>query len=121
MFNKSLGSQLVSWSTEREIDKQNPDRNGYCANVTEELGEWLKAWDDDDEHEKIDALGDNIVFSGTEMIKMGYNPDKVLAEVFKELNSRTGAWSDEDQKWKKFKTEEAKSKWYKADFKGCKL
>lgn len=37
-----------------------------------------------------------------ELEKAGYNPYKCLLETIKELNSRTGSWSEEYGKWVKF-------------------
>ncbi len=116
-----IGEKLVLWSNERQISKQDVSRNGFCANITEEVGEWLQAHDDDIEHEKVDALADIVVFSMVEMIKMQYNPDLVLDETFKEIDSRTGEWSEDIQKWQKYKTPAARLKWVTADYNGCKL
>ena len=114
-------SEIKRWGKERSFESLDATRNGYVACVTEELGEWLTAWDDDDEPEKVDALADIMVFSATELFKMGYDAEKVLLETAKEINSRTGAWSEVDQKWRKFRTPEAKALWYKADYTDCKI
>lgn len=121
MWHKDIGEKLIDWSTERGIDKLESKRNDYIGNVVEELAEWQEGWNIDSEHEKIDALADIVVFSMTEMIKLGYHPDLVLLEVHREIASRTGAYSEEHGKWKKFTDEEAVSKWYKADFTDCKI
>jgi hypothetical protein len=55
------------------------------------------------------------------MIKLRYNPDKVLRETIKEISSREGEWSTKDNKWRKYETIEAKAKWYKASYKNCGL
>ena len=39
--------------------------------------------------------------------------------IFKEIDSRTGAYNPEKKKWIKFKTPEAMKLWYKADYKSC--
>lgn len=117
----TIGELLIKWANERDISDQNPSRNGLCANITEELGEWLKGHDENDVHEQVDALADMSTFCMAEMIKMGYHPDKVMQEAHKELSSRTGEWNDDIQKWKKYTTPEAKAKWIKADFTDCKL
>lgn len=51
----------------------------------------------------------------------GYDPYKCLLETIKELNSRSGSWSDKEGKWVKDTTPEARAKWYKADYSKCKL
>ena len=51
---------------------------------------------------------------------MGYDFEKCMEETLKEIESRTGAFNETTGKWEKFKTEEAKAKWYKADYSWCK-
>ena len=114
-------TEIRKWGLERSFEDQKSDRNGYVACITEELGEWLEACDNNDEHEKVDALADVIVFSLTELLKMGYHTDKVLLETAREINSRTGEWNEEAQKWQKYKTPAAKALWVKSDFTNCKL
>jgi len=43
-----------------------------------------------DEEKVIDAFADIIVFSSGVIAKLGYSPDKVLEEVYKEIDSRKG-------------------------------
>lgn len=63
----------------------------------------------------------SIVYTACNIIEsMGYDCIKVLEEVVKEISSRTGFYSADKNKWIKDISEEAKSKWYKADFKVCK-
>jgi len=71
------------------------------------------------EHEQIDAMADVIVFSMTEIMKKGYDPELVLQETAKEINSRTGTMID--GKFEKDLSKEAKAKWYKADYTNCKM
>lgn len=54
------------------------------------------------------------------IMDLGYDFDKCMEETLKEIESRTGAINPKTGKWEKFKTDEAKEKWYKADFKKCK-
>jgi len=51
-------------------------------------------------------------------MKLGYEPECVLNEVAKEINSRVG--SIIDGKFIKDKSPEARAKWYKADYEKCK-
>ncbi len=74
-----------------------------------------------DEHEIIDSLADRIVFSVGAMLKLGYDPRKVMDETLKEIESRTGAYNPEQDKWVKDTSNEAKAKWYKADYSKCKI
>ena len=69
--------------------------------------------------DQIDAFCDIQVFAGGEVGKLGYSNEQCLIEVGKEINSRTGEIVN--GKFEKYKTEEAMSKWYKANFSQCKL
>jgi len=66
---------------------------------------------------RADAIADIIVFSITELMKIKYDPEKVLLEVAKEINSRVG--SIVNGKFEKDLSEEAKANWYKANFDDC--
>lgn len=53
--------------------------------------------------------------------KKGYDFFKCMQETLKQINSRTGKWNDELNKWVKDTSPEAKAKEYQADFDKCKL
>lgn len=61
-----------------------------------------------------DACGDIKVFATGTIRKVGYNPDIVQAEVQREIDSRTGKIID--GKFTKDMSDEAQSRWYKANF-----
>ena len=52
---------------------------------------------------------------------MDYDYFKCMNETLKEIESRKGAFNSESGKWEKFKDDESKKLWYKADYKSCKL
>jgi len=89
--------------------------------LTEETEELKSALSSNDEHEEIDSCADHIVLAANHIAQKGYDLDLVMKEVLKEINSRTGAINPVTGKWTKFKTTEAKDKWYKADYSTCKL
>jgi len=66
------------------------------------------------DYERIDAFGDIIVFAIGAIEKLGYNAEKVLKQISKEINSREGTIID--GKFEKNTSREAIAKWYKADF-----
>ncbi len=109
MFKK-----LEIWRQERGL--QNKAGN-YAGNLAEELTELLRAETIEDE---IDAMADMIVFSINAIEALGYDSEKIMNEVIKEISSRTGAYDKSVDKWVKFKTPEAMALWYKADIKNCK-
>ena len=51
---------------------------------------------------------------------MGYDYKKCMDETLKEIESRTGEINPNTGKWEKYKTDEAKAKWYKANYSRCK-
>jgi len=65
---------------------------------------------------QIDALDDLKVFATNAIEAHGYDAEKTMNETIKEISSRKGEYNPNTQKWEKFKTEEAKKLWYKADY-----
>lgn len=110
--------RIKEWSDERMITIQKPDRNGFIAMIVEECGEFLESKDTEG---RIDAMADMIVFCYGEMAKYGYDGDKVMDEVIKEISSRRGSYQPDVGKWMKDKSPEAQALWYKADFSNCKI
>jgi len=115
---KTNFQRIKEWSDERLITQQTPDKNGFIAMIVEELGEFLESPDTEG---RIDAMADIIVFCYGEIAKYGYDGDKVMDEVIKEISSRVGEYNPETKKWQKDKSPEAQAKWYKADFSKCKI
>lgn len=115
---KTNFERIKEWSDERLITQNTPDRNGFISMIVEELGEFLDAGENVEG--RIDAMADIIVFAYGEIAKYGYDGDKVMDEVIKEISSRTGSYNEEAKKWLKDKSSEAQSRWYKADFSKCK-
>ena len=46
----------------------------------------------------------------------GFNFEIAMLETIKEISSRTGAYDENAKKWVKDESDEAKAKWYKADY-----
>lgn len=51
---------------------------------------------------------------------LGFDYFECMQETIKEINSRTGKYDDKAKKWIKDTSDEAKAKWYKADYSKCK-
>lgn len=51
---------------------------------------------------------------------LGYDYQACLEETIKEISSRTGRWDTSISKFVKDTSEEAKAKWYKANYSNCK-
>jgi len=133
---------IVKWQEERLLDKQEFNSFNELTNISEELLESLGyqiskelrpefkeqllnsitelttklkiPTVDIKEEDVVDAYADIIVFSIGALLKLGYEPTKVLEETYKEINSRTGKIVD--GKFQKDVSNEAKSKWVKADY-----
>jgi hypothetical protein len=115
---KTNFQRIKEWSDERLITQQEPDRNGFVSMIVEELGEFIESSEIDG---RIDAMADIIVFAYGEIAKYGYDGDKVMDEVIKEISSRVGAYNPDTKKWQKDKSPEAQANWYSANFTNCKL
>jgi len=107
-----------------EIAELHGDEDSYEQTDREFAEEIFEGYFDEDDtettiEEKVDALADITVFALGDIMKLGYDPEKVLLEVSKEINSRVGTFID--GKFMKDKSEEAMKNWYKADFTNCKL
>jgi len=113
-------NRLRAWAISRGIAKQKPDRNGFVANITEELGEYLEAFKSGDQNGKIDAIADIRVFCATELVKEGYDIEKVDNEVLCVVESRIGAWDETNNKFQKDMSNEAMANWYEPDYDKCK-
>ena len=48
--------------------------------------------------------------------KLGFNFQKAMDETIKEISSRTGAYDEKAKKWVKDESNEAKAKWYSANY-----
>ena len=51
----------------------------------------------------------------------GYNFEIAMLETIKEISSRTGAYDEKAKKWVKDESDEAKAKWYKADYEKARI
>ncbi|MCA9352874.1 hypothetical protein KC901_01700 [Patescibacteria group bacterium] len=129
MFQK-----IVKWNEERGLIAKGFHHTKEASFIIEELLESTGNYDSDSARNKatyyaeeilhntqadaekiVDALGDIIVFATGAIRKIGYDPSKVMDEVFKEINSRTGKMVD----GKFVKDPDAKR--YYADFNHCKV
>lgn len=128
----SIFTRILKWGEERKIFPQEFNHHSETSFIVEELLESTGKFDSISAREKadkisskilkngtgskeeiIDAFADIIVFSTGAIIKNGYNPDKVMDEVLKEIESRTGKIIDG-----KF-VKDSDVKMYKANFSEC--
>lgn len=64
---------------------------------------------------------DQIVFIFLQMLQFKYDPYIAMDETIKEISSRTGKYIEEQKKWIKDTSPEAKARWYKANYDSAKL
>lgn len=106
--------RIVEWNKQRLLDKQEFSLKTECVNIIEELIEAnyrsLKSekarqfanqiYGFIESNEKVskehiaDAFADIIVYSVGAILKLGYDPNIVMDEVLKEIESRTGSIID---------------------------
>ena len=105
----TLFEKIRTWNEERGLPNLPFDHQKQVSFIIEELLESTGNHDSISAREKaeeisheitkdakfdpetvIDAFGDIIVFSVGVMLNLGYNPDQVMDEIYKEINSRTG-------------------------------
>ena len=51
----------------------------------------------------------------------GFNVEIAMLETIKEISSRTGAYDENAKKWVKDESDEAKAKWYQADYEKARI
>ena len=140
-LKESVDKRIEEWAKDRGLDKLNYSNILQRASELEELSEEMRAMYNRDLNEALDADCDSYIYLKVDMMKQNihtarmYNLEimldlrektfrektslniyEVLDETLKEIESRTGEWSEKDGKWKKYETEEAKALWYKADY-----
>jgi predicted HAD superfamily Cof-like phosphohydrolase len=137
--------RIVKWQKERLLDKQPFNPEVEITNIVEEIYEMfdvkdkrfneraiasyntknliehMRMWGGsfDNEEAVVDAFADIIVFSVGAIMKLGYDPEKVMDEVLKEIESRKGKIVD--GKFVKDTSEKAKKQWYKANLANCRV
>jgi hypothetical protein len=104
---------IVKWNQERRL-------NGFSATaeysmLMEELQEFYAAYSEESRNGMVDALCDIMVVATGALYKLGYDPKTALEEAVKEISSRTGAFDEQEGKWKKDPNQDPTTL-YKADY-----
>ncbi|MCA9360631.1 hypothetical protein H6785_01220 [Candidatus Nomurabacteria bacterium] len=105
----SIFQKIVDWNNERGLLEQGFDYTKEVSFIVEELLESTGKFDSVtarneatrfatemvgkasvDEEKVVDAFADIIVFASGAIAKLGYDPTKVMDEVYTEINSRSG-------------------------------
>ncbi len=106
----SILKRIIDWNKERNIPRKFI-KEKEIAHITEEITEVLRS---NSIEGNIDGLGDIMVFLVGAIWKMKYDPDLVMEEVLKHIESRKGKWDDNINKWIKEESEV-----YYPDFSKC--
>ncbi len=101
---------IIDWNVERKIPKHFI-KGKEIGHITEEITEILRS---NSIEGNIDGFADIIVYSIGAIWKCGYNPELVMKEIIKQINSRKGSWDSKINKWVKEPGET-----YKPDFNKC--
>ncbi|ANH51214.1 hypothetical protein PC5_00092 [Campylobacter phage PC5] len=94
-----LFKKLEKWLKERHLDIKEYDHLTLLGYLHEEIDEGIKKRDS--EHESIDWRCDCIVFLINSLYQDGYNPKICMDECLKEIEERTGEYSESERKFKK--------------------
>ena len=110
----SILKRIVKWNKERGLIEKGFNQKTEIAHIIEELmestgkedslsaremaekraEEILGGSENNNKEEIVDAFADIIVFATGSIVKLGYDPEKVMDEVLKEIESRTGKMID---------------------------
>ncbi len=110
----TIFQKIVQWNRERGLLKKGFNHQKEVSFIVEELLESTGEHDslsaretaeriakeivqdnqNTSEEKVVDAFADIIVFATGVIAKLGYNPDKVMEEVYKEIDSRKGKLID---------------------------
>ena len=114
----NLFRELENWLKERKLDEVKYNHLKLIGQLTEEICEGIQK---PSKHESIDWRCDCIVFLINSLTQDGYDAEKCLNETLLEIKSRTGHYDESIGKFVKDTSDEAKAKWYKANYDSCKL
>lgn len=112
----SLLKRIVQWNKDRKIPHVF-DHEAEYGMLQEELDEFDDAAFNQDIIGIVDSLADLIVVATGSIWKLGYDPDEVMEETLKEIESRGGAINTKTGKWEK----QLSGNEYKADYGSCKI
>ena len=85
----------------------------YCATYSSGL-ECSDIWE-------CDYFSDILIECAKLCEQYGFNFEVAMIETIKEISSRTGSYDEVAKKWVKDESDEAKSKWYKADYEKARI
>ena len=108
----NIFKRIVEWNQERRLLVP-PVHMKEASFIAEELSEFLRSNNTDD---RIDAMADIIVFAVGYIAKLGLNPELVMDECLKHIESRKGYFDDAQGKFIKTTP---KDEMYQPNYKNC--
>lgn len=102
--------------TEIELKKSSLDADYILKQLVEKCAEFSY-------FEWVDAPSFNIILINCAYLceHYGYNFEIAMLETIKEISSRTGCYDENAKKWVKDTSDEAKAKWYRADYEKARI
>ena len=102
--------------TEIEWKKSSLDADYILKQMIEKCAEFSH-------FEWVDIPSFNIILANCAYLcgHYGYNFEIAMLETIKEISSRTGSYNEATKKWEKDLSDEAKAKWYKADYEKARI
>ncbi|MDD7741850.1 MAG: hypothetical protein PUJ19_03740 [Campylobacteraceae bacterium] len=102
--------------TEMEWKKSSFDADYILKQMVEKCAEFSY-------FEWREALAFNIILANCAYLckHYGFNFEIAMLETIKEISSRTGAYDEKAKKWIKDSSDEARKKWYQADYEKARL
>ena len=117
--------RIMEWNDKRNLLNTPFNIGTEAAMLDEELDEFVGSISitnpEERNHAVIDALADIIVVAAGGIVKLGYNPTKVMSECLSEIETRIGAINKQTGKFEKDRSQEARDAYYTADYTTCKL
>jgi hypothetical protein len=107
---------IVEWNKSRNLLNYNPtsEYNTLASELNEYVTSLINGAD------PVDDLADIIVVAIGTLFKLGYDPEKVLLEVHKEISSRKGAINPNTGKWEKDPNQDLRNR-YTANYTTCRI
>lgn len=116
-FTPSLSQPTIDSNLKIFKDTDNLDRYKFLRDILSYIEYLVNV----DSIPNAYSLVNSVNLLTTAIYSLNYNPLDCLQETIKEISSRTGHFDTTINKFIKDTSDEAKSKWYKANYSTCKL
>ena len=111
----NIFEELVDWRKERGLDQVKSSQMNVVKHMMIELTEAMEAYVNGDKDGWADGILDAIVYGVNGLEQCGFDAEKGMSEVLKEIHSRKGWYDVKEGKFQKNITGNE----YKANFDDC--